>query len=127
MDVVQRVREILAHGEIALLAIVFALALATVSLATSLAQEVVSSLQQAVYNPETGSGALEFTVLGTTVSYAYVLQAAVATCLLGVALWGVWRLTKRERRTCPECLSEVPGSASICRYCTTELSPAEIT
>jgi large conductance mechanosensitive channel len=120
-----RLREMLAHGGIALLAVVFALAAATVSLANALAQQVVSAIEQSLYDPDTFTGGLlRFTVFGTNVDYALVLQAGIVVVLIGGALFGLWRLTRDALRPCPECRSEVPREATVCRYCTTEL-PAE--
>ena len=120
-----RLREMLAHGGIALLAVVFALAAATVSLASALAHEVVSALEQSLYDPNTFSGGLlRFTVFGTDVDYGLILQTAIVVVLIGVALFVLWRVTRGALRTCPECHSEVPHEATICRYCTSEL-PAD--
>ena len=115
----------LAHGGIALLAVVFALAAATVSLAGAVAVEVVRVLQQSLYDPETGGGILQFTIFGTDVAYAYILQTAIVVALVAAALFGLWRVTRGALRTCPECHSEIPREASICRYCTTELAAME--
>ena len=111
----------LAHGGIALLAVVFALAAATVSLANAVATEVVSVLQQNLYDPETGEGFDQFTVFGTDVAYVAILQTAIVVGLVAAAFFGLWRVTRGALRTCPECHSEIPREASICRYCTTEL------
>ena len=116
----------LAHGGIAILAVVFALATATVSLADALAREVISVLQQHLSDPETGEGFGEFTVFGTDVQYLFVLYAVLAVALIAAVLFGLWRIARSASRTCPECLSDVPREAAICRYCTTEL-PAEDT
>ena len=116
----------LAHGGVALLAVVFALAAATVSLASAVAQEVVSVLQQTTYDPESeGSGVLQFTVFGKDVLYAYVLQSAIVVALIAALLFGLWRVMRGTARTCPECRSEIPRAASICRYCTTDLPPLD--
>ena len=53
--------------------------------------------------------------------YAYVLQALLAAMIVVAALLGGWRLTRGQLKTCPECLSEIPHDASICRYRTSEL------
>lgn len=109
----------MAHGGIALLAVVFALALSAFHLATALARELVSALQQNT-GDETGSS-LSFTVGDTLVSYAEVLLYATTLALVALALFGTWLLTRRTTATCPECRSSVPLTASVCRFCTTEL------
>jgi large conductance mechanosensitive channel len=119
---VGRIRELLAHGDIALLAVVFAVAFAAFNLASALAREVVSALQQHTIDSE-GHGGLSFTIADTTISYDTVLLYAITLALVAGALLGLWLLTRSTTRLCPECASEVPRSASICRFCTSELEP----
>ena len=111
----------MAHGGIAILAIVFALALATFGIATAIAEVVVAIVQQHALEEES-AGDLSFRIAGTTIFYAGVLQAAIAVAFVVAGLYLVARLTRGALRTCPECRSEVPRAASVCRYCTTELS-----
>jgi large conductance mechanosensitive channel len=118
----ERLRALLAHGGIALLAVVFALAFAAFNLASALAREVVSALQQHTIDSE-GHGGLSFTVAHTTISYDTVLWYAITLALVAGALLGLWLLTRSTTRVCPECGSQVPRSASICRFCTSELEP----
>ena len=118
-----RVRELLAHGGVAVLAVVFALAYGVISLASAVANEVVSVLQQATYDEEAGTGSfLEFTVWGTDIAYGAALQSAIVLTLVAAALFALWRVTRSSQRSCPECLSDVPRTASVCRYCTAELT-----
>jgi hypothetical protein len=112
----------MAHGGIAILAIVFALAFATFNVATSLAREIVSVVQQQTYDEGSGRS-LDFTIADTVISYAELLYYGIALVLLSLALFATWWLTRRTARACPECLSSVPSTASVCRYCTTDLSP----
>ena len=115
----------LAHGGIATLAFVFALALAGFYLANALAQVVIFALQQHTGDPESGGSGVEFRVLGTEIDYSFILQSSIAMILVAVALYGTWRLTRSAVRTCPECLSDIPLEASVCRYCTAELPKDE--
>ena len=117
----QRLRELMAHGGIAVLAVVFALALAMFELATATAQSVVFAIQQRA--SDSGSD-LSLAILGTEIYYAQVLAAALAALLVVAVLYVVWRLAWGATRECPECTSEVPRRASVCRYCTTELPEA---
>ena len=119
----QRLRELAAHGGIAILAVVFALALATFNLATALAREIVSALQQHSVDGEFG-GALTFRIWETDVYYGEALLYGLTLLLATAALLGLWLLARRTSRTCPECRSSVSSAASVCRYCTTEL-PAD--
>jgi hypothetical protein len=113
----------MAHGGIAILAIVFALGYAAFGLANSLAREIVSVLQQRGYDEGGGGSPLSFTIDETAISYAEVLLYAIVVTFVALLLLGTWWLTRRTTRVCPECRSSVPATASICRYCTTELSP----
>lgn len=112
----------LARGGMPILAVGFALAFAAISLANSVAQEVISVLVQTL---DEGDGVtLQFTVAGTDVHYGFVLQSAIVVSFVTALLFAVWHLTRGITRTCPECRSEVPRQASICRYCTIELPAA---
>ena len=111
-----RLGEILAHDGIAVLAVIFALGAAVLSLANALSQEAVSAIEQHAREDD-----LHFNILHTRFDYAYVLQALLAAMIVVAALLGGWRLTRGQLKTCPECLSEIPHDASICRYRTSEL------
>lgn len=111
----------LAHGGIAVLAATFALAFATVFLASAISQEVISIFVQSFYDEEFGDSPFTFTVADTRIDLTLVLQEAIVVTLVGLALFGAWRLTRAARRTCAQCLSEVPAEATICRYCTSEV------
>jgi large conductance mechanosensitive channel len=116
----QRLRETLAHGGVAVLAVVFALAYATVNLANAVANEVVSVLYQTIYDDSEGPF-FEFTVWGADVSYSFILQSAIVLALIAALLFVLWHFTRNSRKSCPECQSDVPERASVCRYCTAEL------
>jgi large conductance mechanosensitive channel len=116
----QRFREMLAHGGIAVLAVVFALAFAAFALADAVAEVAVVALQQHVIDAETG-GALAFSIAGTDIDYTRSLQGALSVLLIAGAFFALWRLARSAVRTCPECCSDVPRPASVCRYCTAEL------
>lgn len=113
----------LAHGGIGVLAVVFALAFATFGLANALAQVLVSVLNQQVSDADFGG--LTFDIFGTTIYYEPALQTSLAILFLCTALWGLWRIVRKTVRTCPECLSDIPRHATVCRYCTTEQGEAE--
>jgi large conductance mechanosensitive channel len=115
-----RLRELLAHGGIAVLAVLFALSFATFNLAVAVSRELVSALQQRAFD-EDGGGDLSFTIFGTNISYAEVLLYAIAFVIVAAGLLGTWLLTRRDMRTCPECRSHVPREATTCRFCTSEL------
>ena len=117
---VRTLREFLARGGISGLALVFALAFAGVELATAIAQVAVSVISQNLSDVDHGFR-LDFHIGGTRIEYTLVLQAAVTVLLVLGGLLLVWQLTRSTVRACPECLSEIPDEASVCRYCTAEL------
>jgi len=110
----------LAHGGIAVLAVLFALAFAAFNVATEIAQIAVL-----VFNQHVGSedfDPLELKVFGTTLYLDALVHGVLTLLLIAAALFGLWRLTRSADRTCPECRSDIPREASVCRYCTAELS-----
>lgn len=115
----QRLREIMAHGGIALLGVVFALAFAAYQVATALAQIAVF-----VFNQHAGDedfDPLDFEIFGTQFSVDALVQSGLTLLLIIAALFAVWRLARNAARACPECRSQVPREASVCRYCTADL------
>jgi hypothetical protein len=112
----------MAHGGIAVLAVVFALAFALFYLARALASEMYSAVEQQASDDGDDWG--DFTVFDTRIAYAEIALYAITIALLGLALFASWKLTRATSRLCPECRSTIPAAASICRFCTTELPPA---
>ena len=104
-----------------MLAIVFALAFAAFNLAVAISREVISVLVQHTSDDNDG-GFLSFTVFETEISYGEALYYAIAIMLLATSLYGAWLLSRHTTRICPECESQVPREASVCRYCTSELA-----
>ena len=117
-----RIRELLAHGGIAILAVVFALAFAAFNLAVAISREVISVLEQH-FAGDDGRGFYSFTVFDTEIAYVEALYYAIAVALLAAGTLGVWLLVRGGTRLCPECWSRVPSEATICRFCTSELAP----
>ena len=121
-----RIRELLAHGGIAILAVVFALAFAAFNLAVAISREVISALEQHFADDDGRGGFYSFTVFETEIAYVEVLYYLIALALLAAGLLGVWLLARGRTQLCPECWSRVPSEASICRFCTSELAPAPV-
>ena len=114
----------LAHGGIAELAALFALVFAAFELVNSVAEVAVTAIQQQLVDPESGGSGFDFRIAGTEFDLYVVVQATAALILIGALLFAVWRLTRRESRECPDCRSEIPIGASVCRYCTADLPEA---
>jgi large conductance mechanosensitive channel len=121
-----RFREFLAHGSMASLAVLFAIAFAAVELADAVSQVVIAAIEQHTVDPNGGGSGFDFRILSTNFDLVYVVQAAVVFLLVAALVWVVWRLTRTQTQECPECQSEVPAHARVCRYCTADLpaSPA---
>jgi large conductance mechanosensitive channel len=111
----------MAHGGIAILAIVFAVALAVFEVAREIGRETISVLNQKLYD-EDGEDPLGFTIAGTQIHWGTTLSYVIALALVLVLLYGIWRVMRGSVRSCPECRSTIPLQASICRYCTSELT-----
>ena len=122
----QRLRELIAHGGIAVLTVVFALGFAVFFLAQAVSGQVVFAIQQQGRDDDGGFWEIGFTIADTRISFSEVLLSAITLVLLALALWGAWRLTGRAARVCPECRSSVPAAASVCRFCTSELAPPPV-
>jgi hypothetical protein len=111
----------MAQGGIAILAIVFAGALAIFEVAREIGREIVSILGQKLYD-ESGDDPLGFTVADTDVHYGTTLGYGIALVLVLALLYASWRLTRGSVRSCPECRSTISARASVCRYCSSELT-----
>jgi hypothetical protein len=113
----------MAHGGIAILAIVVALALAGFQLANAIAQTAVFVLNQHAGGED--FDLLDVKVFGADIPFDGVVQSLLAALLAAGAWFGAWRLTRAVTQACPECRSQIDPRASICRYCTTELRAEE--
>jgi large conductance mechanosensitive channel len=113
----------MAHGGIAILAIVFALALAIFEVAREIGAEAMAILTQTLYD-EDGDDPLGFTIAGTEIHWGTTLSYAIALVLILALLYASWRVTRGSVRSCPECRSTIPVQASVCRYCSSELTKA---
>ncbi len=111
----------MAHGGIAVLAIVFALALALFEVAREIGLETISILHQRLYD-EDGDDPLGFTIAGTEIHLGTTLSYAIALALILALLYASWRITRGSFRSCPECRSTVPVQASVCRHCSSALT-----
>ena len=80
---------------------------------------------------------LEFTVNGSTFKYGHFINALISFLLIAAAVFffvvrPVNTLMKHFKtepnvttptRPCPECMSEIPGPARRCAFCTAEVGP----
>ena len=110
----------MAYGGIAILALVFALALTLFEIAREFATVTISILTQHL-DTSAGDDPFAFTIAGTEIHYGTTLTYAIALALLVATLYASWRLARPSVRACPECRSTIPEQASVCRYCSSEL------
>ena len=120
----RRIRELLAHGGIAVLAGLFALAFALFGVAQSLSFVIVYAVQQHLVDENDGGSGFDFRIAGTEFDLYSITEAALALVVVVGFLFLAWKLTQRESRECPACHSDVPVGATVCRYCTTDLPEA---
>ncbi len=117
---IKAVRDALARGGLVGLGVVFGLAFALWGLAGSVASLLVDvGAQQTVHDR------LDFHIRHTRVDVTDPLVSALALVLLATALLALLRKGARFYRTCPECLSDIPHDATVCRYCTADLGRSE--
>jgi ribosomal protein L40E len=74
---------------------------------------------------QTVRDSLQFHVRHTRVDVTDLLVSALALVLLAATLLALLRKSARFYRTCPECLSDIPHDATVCRYCTADLARSE--
>lgn len=106
------------------LAALFAIAFATVGLADAISQVIMTAIQQHTADAETGGSGFALHFLGTDFELFFVAQAGFALLLVAGLLFGVWSFGRASLRECPECRSEIPRDARVCRFCTTDLPAA---
>jgi large conductance mechanosensitive channel len=61
---------------------------------------------------------------GTRFSYYDVVGFLITLVVLAAAVVVVWRTRRDDVARCPDCLSEIPREARVCRYCTSEVQPS---
>jgi large-conductance mechanosensitive channel len=118
---VGRLRDLLAHGGIALLAVAFALAVAAVDLARALSEVVVAAIQQHIVDAGSNGSGFGLRLLGTEIEGYYLVQYGIEFLLVAAAPFWTWRVSRSSLQECSECHSQVPRAARICRFCTTDL------
>ena len=106
----------LAHGGIAILALVFAIAFAAFELADAVAQAVVTAIQYELLDPESGDSGLSIR--------RPVLAAVIALGLVGLVAVAMVRLRDKELSACPFCASRIPYESRHCAYCGSGVKPA---
>lgn len=126
-------KEFISRGNLVELAVAVVIGTAFAALINSLVKDLVTPVIAAVFGQPDFSG-LTFEINESVFRYGSFLNALLAFLSVAAAIFfvvvkpmNVW--TERVKRgedpdvkDCPECLSEIPYTASRCAFCTTELT-----
>lgn len=130
-------RQFVLRGNVVELAVAVVIGAAFGAVVTSLVEDLVTPLI-AVIGGRTDFSDLAFTVRGSAFRYGEFLTAmitflSIAAVIFFFVVKPLNALTARLRpepaidhptRPCPECLSDIPGPARRCAFCTAEVTPA---
>jgi large conductance mechanosensitive channel len=114
--VTQALADVLRRNGVLGLAIAVAVALALWELVRALVWAVAIQLLQK------GDDDLSFSLRGESFRYGESLASILALLLVGAALIAIWRLGAHDTKNCPDCLSEIPRAAAVCRECSLEVA-----
>ena len=132
-------RQFLLRGNVIDLAVAVVIGGAFGAVVTALVKDLITPLIAAVVGKPDFS-AIAFTINGSQFLLGDFINSVVSFVLIGAAVYffvvvPVNAVTARARRgeappdptkkTCPECLSEVPIGAKRCAFCTSMLSSAK--
>lgn len=126
-------KEFISRGNLVELAVAVVIGTAFAALINSLVKDLVTPIIAAIFGQPDFSD-LTFTINDSVFRYGSFLNALIAFLSVAAAIFfvvvkpmNVW--TERVKRgddpdvkDCPECLSEIPYTATRCAYCTTQLS-----
>jgi large conductance mechanosensitive channel len=124
----QDFRSFLLRGNLLELAVAFVLGLAFAAVITSFVDDVLMQIIAAIFGKPSFND-LTFSIGSGVIRYGAFLTALVTfliiAALLFLILRGAQRLVppKAELRDCPNCVSSIPIGASVCPFCTREVSP----
>jgi len=130
-------RDFVLRGNVVELAVAVVIGAAFGALVTAFVSSFITPLIAAIGGKPDFS-ALAFTINGSKFTYGLFINALIAFLIIAAVIFFLVvrplnALMARLRpepavgevtRTCPECISEIPGSARRCAFCTSELSPA---
>jgi len=128
-------RNFISRGNIVELAVAVVIGTAFGAVVTSLVADLITPVIGAIFGQQDFSD-LTFTINGSEFRYGNFLNAVISFLTIAAAIYFfvVVPLEKLDEvrhgpkqagtRECPECISEVPASATRCAFCTSELPPA---
>jgi large conductance mechanosensitive channel len=116
-------KDFLFRGNLIELAVAVVIGLAFAAVVTALVEDLITPLIAAIFGQPDFSD-LTFTVNDSVFRYGDFLNALMAFVLVAAAIYFVVvvpmkRLVpgRQEKRTCPDCLSEIPVDARRCAFC----------
>jgi large conductance mechanosensitive channel len=132
-------RQFLLRGNLVDLAIAVVVGAAFGAVVTAVVKDLITPLIAAV-GGQPDFGALDFTVNGSRFAYGHFLNALVSFVIIAAVVFffvvkPVNALLDRLRteppveehtRECPACLSQIPGAARRCAFCTEEVGVAAV-
>jgi large conductance mechanosensitive channel len=129
-------RQFLLRGNVIDLAVAVVIGAAFGAVVASFVKDLLTPLIAAIFGKPDFSN-LYFTVNNSRLLYGNFLNAVIAFVLIGAAVYyfvvvpinALMARSRREtpaeapKKTCPECLSEIPAQARRCAFCATALGP----
>jgi large conductance mechanosensitive channel len=130
-------RQFILRGNLVDLAVAVVIGAAFGALVTALVADFITPLIAAAGGKPDFSS-LSFTINDSKFTYGHFFNALLSFLIIAAVVFffvvrPVNHLLERyktesavdeETRKCPECLSEIPGEARRCAFCTAELAPA---
>jgi large conductance mechanosensitive channel len=116
-------KDFLFRGNLIELAVAVVIGLAFAAVVTALVEDLITPLIAAIFGQPDFS-VLTFTINDSVFRYGDFLNALITFVLVASAVYflvvvPMKRLVpgKRQTRTCPDCLSEIPVGARRCAFC----------
>lgn len=133
---IKEFREFILRGNLVDLAVAVVIGTAFAALISALVADLITPLLAAIGGKQDFS-ALTFTINGSEFRYGDFLNALITfVCIAAVVFFFVIKPVnallarvkteqdvEEETRTCPECKSSIPESASRCAFCTAQVTP----
>jgi len=128
MKMLKGFKEFIARGNVVDLAIAVVIGAAFGAVVASFVADLLTPLIAAIFGQQDFSRLL-FTVNGSKFMYGNFINAVISFLLVALAIYFVvvapmnrWRERKAAgedpaTKECPECLSEIPRGARLCRFC----------